>query len=293
MRVLLLGATGMLGQSIRKNFSQKSVEVIGIARTGAEINADIANTDELIHKLEYVIPDAIINAAAITDLQYCEQNILEAYKVNSRICSCLADYSHRCGSYLVQISTDHYYTEDGCKKHDEESPIYLVNEYARTKYLGECLTRCYDNSLVVRTNIVGFRGKKAQPTFLEWVMQSIMQQQKMTLFNDFYTSSIHVKQLAEVLYKVICQQPRGVLNIASSEVTSKKEFILKIASAMQIQKMDYVTGTVKNLSGAKRAESLGLDVNKAEKLLQITLPGLDGVVASILQEYGDGQHEIQ
>jgi len=79
-----------------------------------------------------------------------------------------------------------------------------------------------------------------------------------------------------------------VLNVASREVFSKKTFICALAKKMGYPLTNVKIGSVFDAGDASRAESLGLDVGKAETILGYELPTLDEVITSIVEEYEDG-----
>lgn len=284
MKILLLGSNGMLGQSIKKEALESNIEIIGVDRTDADYTFDLTNDIRLEQTIADVRPDVVVNTAAMISLEQCEGNSGLAYNVNARLPGVIANICKKYDCYQVQVSTDHYYVNDKKRKHKETDDINLVNEYARTKFLGEELTLLYKNSLVLRTNIVGFRGR-GQLTFLEWVIKEIQSCQKMTLYTDFYTSSICVSDFARYLIMLLPKHPTGIYNLSSSEVTNKKEFILSVSKELFGIEPLYVDGSVKELEGARRAESLGLDNTKLESLLGCKMPNLKETIESIKKEY--------
>lgn len=291
MKILVLGSTGLLGQSIVKKFKSINIEVVGVARKNSDFNFDVIDDIALKNAFDIIKPDVVINTIAIVDLNYCENNPKDTYMLNTRVVNKLVELCKTINSYFVQISTDHYYLNNGEKKHAEMAPIQLVNEYAKTKYLGECFASLYENSLIIRTNIIGFRNTN-KLTFLEWAIDSLTNNKAMILYNDFYTSSIHTKQLSEIIVELVNIRYKGTLNIASSEVFSKEKFICSLARAMTIEHFSYKSDSVNNFNGVKRANSLGLDVTKAEQILGYKLPTLQEVLESIMNEYRGKGHEI-
>lgn len=284
-RILVIGATGMLGQALMVEGTERHADIIGLARSGSDINIDICNDEVLRRALGEIKPSIVINAAAITSLDSCEGNPGNAYEVNARAVSIISEATCCNGAYLVQISTDHYYVNDGLRRHVENDPVYLINEYARTKYAGECFALVSGNSLVVRTNIVGFRGRVNAPTFVEWALQVLRAQSPITLFDDFYTSSIDVRHFAKALLDLLSSRPVGILNLASSVVKSKKEFVEALATAVGLNVEHCSVGSVQTISGTRRAESLGLDVSKAEALLGYSLPDMESVIDNLAHEH--------
>lgn len=284
-RILVIGATGMLGQALMAEGAERHADIIGLARSGSDINIDIRN-DEMLHRtLSEIQPSVVINTAAITNLDSCESDPGSAYAVNARAVSLISEFTRCNGAYLVQISTDHYYINDGVRRHAENDPVYLINEYARTKYAGECFALVSGNSLVVRTNIVGFRGRADAPTFVEWAFQGLSEQSPIMLFDDFHTSSIDVGHFAKALFDLLSSRLVGILNLASSVVKSKKEFVEALAEAVGLNVEHCGVGSVQTISGPRRAASLGLDVSKAEAVLGYSLPDMESVINNLVHEY--------
>jgi dTDP-4-dehydrorhamnose reductase len=286
MKLLIFGATGMLGQALMKEAKRREFDVVGVARDRADINLDLLDDRAVGEAIEAIAPDIIINTVAIVNLLACENDPGLAYRTNARAVGILAEYSHQKEIYCVQISTDHYFTGDGNIPHNENSPVYLVNEYARTKYLGECLALTYQNTLIIRTNIIGFRGHKNKPTFMEWVLETIATDSPMVMFADFFTSSLDVTHFAIALFDLLEKQPRGLLNLASREVFSKQSLIEALTADLGISLSRAKVGSVRELSDRiRRAESLGLDTTRVEKILGYRLPTMSEVVTEIVKEY--------
>lgn len=284
-RILVIGATGMLGQALTAEGDKRKASVIGVSRSGGGLDLDIRDAAGLQQMLEEIHPAVVINAAAITSLDLCEKNPGDAYLVNARAVSVISEFIRKSGGYLVQVSTDHYFTNNQDQLHAEDAPVCLVNEYARTKYAGECFALASGNALVVRTNIIGFRGWDKAPTFVEWALESLRGRVPMTLFGDFYTSSIDVASFSSALFDLLPKKPHGVLNLASAEVSSKKTFIEALAKAAQLDIAHCSEGSIRSLGGAPRCESLGLDVSRAEALLGYRLPGMASVIDKLMNDY--------
>lgn len=285
-KILVIGSSGMLGQALRQEIEHRRLTFFGIAQETSnknERNVDITNDDELQNTLNDIAPNVIVNAAAIVDFDVCKNEPGLAYRVNARPSALIAEWCNKNHSYYVYISTDHYYTGDGNKPHRETDNVTLINEYARTKYLGEVLTLLHSQSLVVRTNIVGYRGW-GTPTFVEWVIKTLQNGTEVTLFDDYFTSSISVSSFAPALCDLITERNTGVINLASREIFSKKEFAQQLAGAMNIPMQNVQTGSVRSLQ-TNRAESTGLDVSKAEALLQRKLPTLEQTVQQLALDF--------
>lgn len=283
-RIIVLGDTGMLGQSLIKEGRRRGLDLVGASRHSEEFVVDLSDDKALAHCLEKTKAEIIINTVALITPDTCERDPCAAYRINARLPAVLANEARRVGAYLVHISTDHYFSGDGLKMHDEQHPVQLLNEYARTKFAGECFALTCKGALVLRTNIVGFRGHGA-PTFVEWALASLETKTPMTLFDDFFASSLDVGTFSSALFDILPKNVSGVLNLASSEVSCKKRFVEILAAKLGFDCSNCTVGSVRSLTLAHRAESLGLDVSKAEKLLGRSLPGLEEVLDNLVREY--------
>lgn len=292
MTHLVLGSTGLLGRALMKEARNRGVVAVGLARRNADRTCDITDDRSLAQLIREERPAVIINAAALVNLDECERHPGNAYVINARPAGVLAELAREVGAYLVQISTDHYYQGDGTRRHLETEPVRLVNEYARSKYLGEVLALQNLEALVLRTNLVGFRGWKDSLTFVEGVIEALREGRSLTLFEDYYTSSIEVGQLSRCLLDLVGKRPRGVMNLGSCEVFSKKDFIESLASRFGFSLANTATGSVSSLA-SPRASSLGLNVEHAESVLGYRLPTLVEVIDSIASSReGLNDHEI-
>ncbi|MBX9830427.1 sugar nucleotide-binding protein [Candidatus Babeliales bacterium] len=296
MRLLVLGSTGMLGQALMKEAKVRNIEALGMADMGqADVLFDICNDAQLIKLIHDYQPTTIINTVAMVNLGVCEQDPGLAYRVNTRPAGILANMCRNYAIRLIHISTDHYYTGGADCKHNENGKISLLNEYARTKYLAECLALTYDNALVVRTNIVGFRQQPNSPTFVEWALKIIENDEPCVLFDDFYTSSIDVTQFSKALFDLLNKNTSGVINLACRDVSSKKDFILGLSSGLGKSLTKANSGSVikSSYQGVVRAESLGLDVGRAEAILGYQLPTKDAVLKSLIAQATRKMDEIR
>lgn len=286
MKVLLVGSTGMLGQAILKMYWGKNIFPKTVSRTNADHNIDLVkNTEKIIDVIKSEKPDIVINTAAWINLEECEKNPGEAYILNGKLPGLISDTCNLIGSYFVQISTDHFYINDNLKQHLETDKVILLNEYARTKFIGESLALINKNTLVLRTNIVGFRSNN-NLTFVEWIFNNLENDNQITGFTNYYTSSIDVYTFSAVLSQLIEKQITGIINIGSNDVISKYDFIFRIAQS--INKEFLVSEGKMEDNNIKRGNSLGLNVMKVEAILNQKMPSSEKVIQNIVGKYKEG-----
>jgi dTDP-4-dehydrorhamnose reductase len=277
--LLLTGSTGMLGRAIAREAFKRGIDVYGVARSEG---LDITNFPALEEIFKNVMPSLAINAAANTDIADCEADPIGAHRINAAAPGYMAELSQKYGAYFIQISTDHYYLGDGREKHREDAPVKLVNEYARSKYAGETASLA-GGGTVVRTNIVGFRGS-TRPAFADWALEAITGCKEVKVFTDYYISSIDVYSFSSILLDFALLKPEGVYNIASCEVFSKYEFFMRFAEKLGVRPVAEA-GRLALLGAVQRADSLGLDASRVERLLNRRMPTLDTVVSRLAANY--------
>lgn len=285
--LLVLGATGMLGQALMAESQRQGLAVIGLSRSGSEVACDVCDDGALLAALSRLSPAMIVNAVALADVEACEMDRDRAWRLNARLPALLADWSVRNGSYLIHISTDHFFSGDANRLHSEDDPLRLVNEYARSKYAGECMALSCPGALALRTNIVGFRGWPERPTFVESMLARLGRREAVSLYSNYYTSSIAVAQFAEVMLDFVPLRPAGRMNLASCEVSSKLDFVLALANRCGLDSGACIVGSVGDHAGTPRAESLGLNVSRVESLLGRTMPTRKEVIDCLSREFGE------
>jgi len=292
MKIAIFGSTGLLGSNLVSNYLKKGIEIRSFSKsfskdtiqTNKIIDFDNLNT-QVETNFNIWKPDVIINTIALVNLQACEDNYKLAYDTNVRIAKDLCKIAKKHNSYFIHISTDHFYN-DKKLKHSEDDEVVLLNNYAKTKFEAEKeILSFYNFSLIVRTNIIGFR-KNGIDSFFEWLLNSIEKQLPLSLYPNYFTSPISVGELSGLLLLCYKRKLTGVYNISSQEVIDKYSFGIKTA-----KKFGYSTQNISNkpLNNSKseiqRALSLGLDTSKIQKSLNLRMPTIDETLNTLYKEY--------
>ena len=147
----------MLG-SVLLSFSKKlGYQAYGCSRNSDDIKIDVTNHLKVRNLLDKINPDLIIHSLGITDLEYCEKNPLEAWKVNSYSVYNMSSWAREnIKKANIRINGPIF---SYSKKNTENDPISLINTYGKTKFLGEFFLRDISNHFILRTNIIGPIGK--------------------------------------------------------------------------------------------------------------------------------------
>lgn len=285
MRVCIVGDSGLLGQALVDFFSAKKDDVLGVSsgrfpegKARASFiheSMDLsASPDAFEKRVRNFRPDLLVNAAALVDLAECEKNPDLARRVNTGIAAHLAAFSARERIGFAHISTDQIFDGKKDSPYSEEDTPFPLNVYGKTKLEAEReVRRLNPSALTVRTNIVGFRGRAEKPTFAEWLCRALAEKEKITLADDFVTSSLHVNFLSGFISTAFQSKLSGIYHFASRDGVSKHRFAELLAAEMGVDLSAAVRGKLKDLKlFPPRPAYLALDVSRAERTLNVRFP---------------------
>jgi len=288
--VLVLGNTGLLGQAVERRFISAGYRVLGASRKSAEMPIDITDGAALARLLRDVAPAAVINCAALVDIEQCEADYSCAWAINAEPLIELSRWSRATARPLVHVSTDQFFSGDARLSHAETHAVTLLNNYAKTKYAGELLALSAEKALVLRTAIIGIRGWE-KPTFAEWALDVVCNNRDVMLFADAFTSAIDTGTFVDVVYQLLNEKKTGLYNVGSAEVYSKAEFVIELAKQLSANLTRVKIGSVTKMS-ARRSDSLGLDVSKVEQAIGKKMPTLEEVAKNIILQHNRSCHAI-
>ena len=183
-KILVLGASGMLGGSLISKFNQKSIEYITHSRNSqTDYNFELSNNEEVLD-----------NLAANTNVDICENNPKLAYRDNVASAINIANWIelHKNKTKLIHLSTDQVY--DNNNFYASENDVNLSNYYAYSKYCAE-LYALKVNSVVLRTNFFGKSIHDSRMSLSDWIISSLANEKKITLFNNIYFNPISISSL--------------------------------------------------------------------------------------------------
>ena len=119
-------------------------------------------------------PDLVIHCAAIVNVDFCEENINLTKDLHLETTRTIANYMQFSGGRLIYISTDSVFNGKKTTPYSEIDNTDPLNVYAQTKLEGEQITLSIKNSLVLRTNIIGWTDKH-KTSFFEWLLENLIE----------------------------------------------------------------------------------------------------------------------
>ena len=280
--ILLTGGNGQLGTELRHLLDEKGVKYVS---TDAK-EMDITDAQATMDYITNLKPTVIYHCAAYTAVDKAEDEgkALDE-KINADGTRNVALAAKEVGATLVYISTD--YVFDGKLKDGEyavDAPINPLNEYGRTKALGEkAVQEIMDDYYIIRTSwVFGKYGHN-----FVFTMQKLAEtRDELTIVNDQFGRPTWTRTLAEFMYFVIDQKaPFGIYHLSNDNACSWYEFAKEILKDTDV-KVSPVTSE-QFPQKAIRPQYSVMDLSKA-KALGFKIPtwqeALQGMLAAVAQE---------
>lgn len=210
-KVIILGASGMLGYDLQKVYPN------AVCR-GHEI--DITDEEVLSSFLSDQKPSLVINAAAYTNVDECENQQDLAFAVNGKGPGYIATICHEIGATLVHYSTD--YVFDGTQKSYAESDTpNPINIYGASKLRGElAIMAAMEDYRIIRTSwLFGQNG----PNFIETMLRLSDEMEMVCVVDDQFGKPTYTVDLASKTPEIAKREP-GIYHITNEGVCSWYDF---------------------------------------------------------------------
>lgn len=234
MKVLITGGRGQLGSQLYKILDSGACELgnISDAYKGAQVTAvgseqlDITCLNDVRIFLNEFKPDIVINAAAYTNVDGCEENYELAFKVNALGSRNLAIVCEEINARLVHVSTDYVFTGNGYipyKEYDIPSPISV---YGKTKLMGEEYIKSFcSRYFIVRTAwLYGYNGKN----FVKTIIKAAKEKGHLDVVDDQRGNPTNAEDLAYHISKLALTEEYGIYHCTGTGECSWYDFACKI-----------------------------------------------------------------
>jgi len=181
---------------------------------------DIADAVRVRAFLLDLKPAIVINAAAYTDVDGCEENREHAFEVNGTAPGYIAEACHESGSLFIHYSTDYVFNGERKEYFESDTPDPL-NVYGESKLLGERLIQeNHDNFLIIRTSwLFGPHGRN----FVDTMMALSRQMDQVKVVNDQFGRPTYTKDLAFKTHELLGKEP-GIYHVTNDGTCSWFEF---------------------------------------------------------------------
>tara|TARA_B110000908_G_scaffold37384_1_gene44873 strand:+ start:29297 stop:30199 length:903 start_codon:yes stop_codon:yes gene_type:complete len=276
-KILITGSNGLLGQklvSLLKNDHQLLATSTGQNIINDKSNysyssldiTDAKSVELLFHSFK---PNVVINTAAMTNVDGCEDEKNKCFDINVKAVQTLADLCQDSNAHLIHISTDFIFDgQDGPYKEDDlANPL---SYYGKSKYESELvLDESKANWTILRTIILyGTADNLKRNNIVLWGRKALKDGQSLNIIDDQFRSPTLAEDLAQACRLALEKNAFGIFNVSGKDIMSIFEMVERMADFYKCDKsnINKISSDTLNQK-AKRPPKTGFVLDKAIKEL--------------------------
>ena len=216
-KIWITGAEGHIGTALIDLLEGVEYQLLP-----TDINeVDITKIDEVTQFVHVNRPDVVINCAGLTDVQECENNVDEAYRVNAIGVRNVALAANEVNAKVIQISTDDVFDKESRIPYNEFDNVHPRTIYGKSKEAGEkILTQLLNRFVIIRSTWIYGIGRD----FVDEVLRNVGQGKTMEVPNNQYAAPTSAKELAKVIRYFIDNEEYGLYHVVCPGSCSRYEF---------------------------------------------------------------------
>lgn len=216
-KIWITGAEGHIGTALLDLLEGVEYQLLP---TDIE-EVDITKIDEVTQFVHVNRPDVVINCAGLTDVQECENNVDEAYRVNAIGVRNVALAANEVNAKVIQISTDDVFDKESRVPYNEFDNVHPRTIYGKSKEAGEkILTQLLNRFVIIRSSWIYGIGRD----FVDEVLRNVGQVKTMEVPNNQYAAPTSAKELAKVIRYFIDNEEYGLYHVVCPGSCSRYEF---------------------------------------------------------------------
>ncbi|QTV06582.1 dTDP-4-dehydrorhamnose reductase [Faecalibacter bovis] len=279
-RILVTGANGQLGQSIREiseNYNQLAFEFVSRAEL------DITNNEMVISYFDNNKFDAVVNCAAYTAVDLAESDIENARLVNATATKNLAEATAKADIPFIHISTDYVFDGTISTPRLESDQVNPIGVYGLTKLEGENLAlENNPKTIIIRTAWVYSKYAK---NFVKTMLWLFNEKEEIGVINDQIGSPTNAVDLADAIAQILSKDELtyGIYNYSNEGECSWFDFATKIKELTNSSIKINPIPTTDYPTPAKRPAYSLLDKTKIKETYNIEIPNWEESLAKELK----------
>ena len=184
---------------------------------------DLANQNQILDSLSPLEFKLLINCAAMTDVDRCEQEIEQAFAINAEGPQLLARICRDKNAKMIHFSTDYVFDGEKREPYTEFDVAKPISVYGESKRTGEKLVlQTQDRHLVVRVSWVFGPDR---PSFVDTMIKRAREEEQINAIADKWSAPTYTSDIAEMLQSFFGGgAPGGVLHLSNSGECSWQEY---------------------------------------------------------------------
>ena len=233
MRLLVLGANGLLGSNAVADALARGWECAGTYHSTAPTfetplhELDVRDSERFATILDTHDFEAVLNCAAMTDVDGCEENPEQARAINGQAPGELASACADRELAFCHVSTDYVFDGRTERRYDESAATNPRQVYGESKLAGErTVKQAHDAPVLARLSFVyGTHGSTGALTgFPAWVSNRLRDGETTPLFTDQHVTPSRAGQAAETLLDLLAAEATGTFHVTGRSCITPFEF---------------------------------------------------------------------
>ncbi|MDN2667519.1 hypothetical protein BCU90_07625 [Vibrio lentus] len=227
MKVLILGATGLLGARLFKRLSKiDNLSVFGTSRnksTAFILKVDELTSTSIKETVEKVKPNVVINCIGISGVEYCEENPSLCFDVNYSLVKNVSFECQSRGVKFIHISSAMVYSTSS----DNINREIPLNYYGTVKLLADnYIKETNSNYIILRPTPILFHSQENQRS---GILDVVLGDGELNLVSDFKTNYIFINDFLNIIYLAIKSPMQvGVYDVCGELVLSPYKLALTL-----------------------------------------------------------------
>lgn len=225
-KILVTGCNGQLGRAIQKEYAGEVEFVLTDVVDGdGYVSLDITKIDDVMDLVKKEKPDVIINCAAHTNVDKCEEQWDLAFRINAIGPRNLAIAAKAVDAKLVHVSTDYVFPGTSPEALKEIDPVGPKSAYGKTKLEGENFVKQFgDKYFILRTAWLYGDGHN----FVKTMLKLSETHDELSVVCDQIGSPTSASELARMIHYLEPTNNYGTFHATCEGQTSWAEFTEEI-----------------------------------------------------------------
>lgn len=277
MKVLVTGATGLVGSRLLEQFAARGHVVLGVSRhppleappRAALETLDLTDRARVFEFFGRFRPEVVVHAAALTDVDACERAPELAFSANVDATANVTRAARLHGAHLVHLSTDYVFDGNAGPYREEDVPnprgVYALTKRAAEETVLALMPR----AAIARTAVVfGYPPSAARTNFGTWMVENLRAGRPVRLFSDQFISPTLAENAAEMIGELAERKLEGVWHTAGGTVLDRVSFGRALCAEFGLDPGLLVVSTISEAApGTPRPARCGLITQKVREQL--------------------------
>ena len=227
---------------------------------------DITKSVEVNYLIRHYSPDRIINTAAITQVDKCEEDKLLCWETNVEAVRNIVFAANKIKAHFTHLSSDFIFNGLNApyNENDEANPL---SYYGLSKLESERIVRENSNKwAIIRTILVyGFNNYMTRLNIVLWIYNNLKDNKNIKVVNDQFRTPTFINDLANGCKLIAELNKEGIFHISGNEMMAISDIAYKVADFFNLdKKLITPVSTIELNEKAKRPYKTGFNLSKSQ-----------------------------